>query len=158
MLNAMFKEIQSRLGDEVGLFREFNPQPWRVKEYREKYKNLGVLYVNNGNLNKMPGGAMMDVSYTLELFMQVPETYNNSDPIVLPLENLATGVTGEIYADDGSGYQFILDVGLPTSDGTLRPGQDCNYVSYVLPITAVFTNGIALSDNNSIEFTIDGVK
>lgn len=161
MLNAMFKEFQRLLnegGTTCGLFNEFNTQPWRVSEWREKYDNLGVLYINNGNLNKLPDGAMMEISYTLELFMRVDDNFNNSQPIVLPLQNLATGTTGIIYTenDDGRGAQYILDTGLPTSDGALIECGDCNYIRFQLPIGVVFTNGIALADNNNIVLTIDG--
>lgn len=157
MLNAMFKEIQRRLGDEYGLFREFNPHVWRNKEILNKYKNIGVLYVNNGNLNKLPDGAMMEISYTLELLVRIAETYNNNIPIVLTFEELATGMTGVICTDSGVRCQYVLDVGLPTSDGAIIEGGDCNFVRYQLPITAVFTNGVALSDNNHIELTIGDV-
>lgn len=158
MLNAMFKEIQSRLGEEYGLFHEFSPNAWRDKEILDQYKNIGVLYVNNGNLNKMPDGAMMEISYTLELFVRVEETYNNSTPVVLPLEKFATGTTGFVFDDEGVKTQYILDVGLPASDGVIIQGGDCNFVRYELPITAVFTKGVALSDNNHIVLNIGGVE
>lgn len=162
MLNAMFKEFQRLLNEgeaTYGLFNEFNTQPWRVAEYREKYDNLGVLYINNGNLNKLPDGAMMEISYTLELIMKVDENFNNSTPVVLPLENFATGTTGIIYTDnDGSGAQYVLDTGLPTSDGALIESEDCNYIRYQVPISVVFTNGVALSDNNNIVLTIDDTE
>lgn len=162
MLNAMFREFQRLLNDgdtTCGLFNEFNTQPWRAAEYREKFDNLGVLYINNGNLNKLPDGAMMEISYTLELFMKVDENFNNSTPVVLPLENFATGTTGTIYTDnDGSMAQYVLDTGLPTSDGALIECGDCNYIRYQVPIGVVFTNGVALSDNNNIVLTIDGTQ
>lgn len=160
MLNAMFKEIQSRLGDECGLFREFVPKPFLNEEYRRRYKNLGVLYVNNGNLGSLPDGAMMKISYTLELFMRVNQSYNTSDPVVLPLEKISTGTTGVIYssAEDGPEYQFILDTGLPTSDGHLVPGGECDYVRFEVPIAVTFVNGVTLADNNHIVFTIDGIE
>ena len=159
MLNAMFKEFQNILGDEYGLFREFNPQPWRNKELRQKYKNLGVLYITNGNLGRLPDGALMQISYTLELFMRVPESFALSDPILLPLDKFATGTTGIIKAPqiDGIEYQYILDTGLPTSDGALIPGDDYNYIRFEIPISAVFTNGVFLANNGNITLTIDKV-
>lgn len=71
MLNAMFTKIQTILGDEYGLFREFNPHVWNNQEILDKYKNIGVLYVSNGNFNKLPGGEMMEINYKLELFMRM---------------------------------------------------------------------------------------
>lgn len=157
MLNAMFKEFQKRLGDDYGLFQEFNTHGWKSKEILDKYKNIGALYVTNGNLSKLPDGAMMEISYVLELFMRVEESYNNSTPVVLPLEELATGTTGVIYTDpSNTSYHFILNTGLPTSDGATRESEDCNYVRYELPISVVFTKGIALSNNTNILLTIDG--
>ncbi|MCM1290187.1 MAG: hypothetical protein NC132_05535 [Corallococcus sp.] len=158
MLNAMFKEFSVILGDEYGLFREFAPQPWKNAKLCQKYKNLGVLYINNGNLNKLPDGALMEISYTLELFMRVDASVADSAPVVLPLEKLATGTTGTIRPQNGSsgGTQYVLDTGLPQSDGELLPGNGCFYVRYRLPVSAVFTNGVALSDNNNITITIDG--
>lgn len=157
MLNAMFKEFQKRLGDDYGLFQEFNTHVWKSKEILDKYKNIGVLYVTNGNLSKLPDGAMMEISYILELFMRVEESYNNSNPVVLPLEEIATGTTGVIYTDpSNTSYHFILNTGLPTSDGTTIESEDCNYVRYELPISVVFTKGIALSNNTNILLTIDG--
>lgn len=157
MLNSMFKEFQAILGDEYALFQEFNPKLWKNKEILDKYKNIGVLYVTNGNLNKLPDGAMMEISYVLELFMRVEESYNTSAPVVLPLENLATGTTGKIYTDrNNQSYNYILNVGLPTSDGSLEPAGDYDYIRYELPISVVFTNRIALSDNTSITLKIDG--
>lgn len=157
MLNAMFKEFQKRLGDDYGLFQEFNTHVWKSKEILDKYKNIGVLYVTNGNLSKLPDGAMMEISYVLELFMRVEESYNNSNPVVLPLEEIATGTTGVIYTDpSNTSYHFILNTGLPTSDGATIESEDCNYVRYELPISVVFTKGIALSNNTNILLTIDG--
>ena len=158
MLNAMFREFQRLLNENgsYGLFNEFNTQPWRVPEWREKYENLGVLYVVNGNLNKIPDGAMMEISYVLELFLKVPDTITVSNPIVVPLENLATGTTGVIYTETGSSAQYFLNTSLPTSDGALIEGEDCNYVRYQLSIAVTFTNGVALSDNSKIVFTING--
>lgn len=160
MLNAMFKEFANLLGDEYGLFREFSPQPWKNAKLCAKYKNLGVLHINNGNLNKLPDGALMEISYTLELFMRVDSDVNSSTAVVLPLEKLATGTTGKIYPEkkNGGGAQYVFDTGLPQSDGELLPGKDCFYVRYELPISVVFVNGVAISNNNHITLTIDGVE
>lgn len=159
MLNSMFREIQNRLGSEYGLFREFNPQPYKNEELRQYYKNLGVLYVNNGDLGNLPDGAMMRISYTLELFMRVEESYNNSDPVVLPLDELATGTTGVIMSSTNNVQaKFILDTGVPTSDGAIIFAGECNYVRFEVPIAVTFVNGIALADNNHIVLTINGIE
>lgn len=157
MLKAMFKEIQELLGDEYALFSEFNPKVFESEKILSKYKNLGVLYVNNGNLGKLPDGAMMEIDYTLDLFMQVADTVNVSDVIVAPLEALATGTTGNIMTNNGAEGTFFLNTGLPTSDGTIWEGVgDRNYVRYELPISVIFTNGIDIADNKGIIISIDG--
>lgn len=159
MLNAMFNKIQKTLGDEYGLFREFNPHVWRNKEILDKYTNIGVLYVNNGNLNKLPDGAMMEINYTLQLFMRIDDTVNVSDVIVEPLNNLAKETTGEVFSPiNNEAVQYFLDVGLPTSDGEVVEGEgNHNYIRYELPISVVFTDGITIADNKGITITIDGI-
>ena len=156
MLKAMFKELQARLnaGDQTfGLFDEFNTQPWRVAEWCKKYDNLGVLYVENGDLRKLPDGALMIISYKLELFMRVEDNFSTASNIVLPLQNIATGTTGVIFTENENSQkvQFVLDTGLPTTDGTLIEGENCYYVRYIMPINVVFAKGIALSDTGSIK-------
>lgn len=159
MLKAMFKEIQSLLGNEYGLFSEFNPKIFKSEEILAKYKNIGVLYVNNGNLGKLPDGAMMEINYTLDLFMRVEDTLNVSDVIVDTLNRLATGTTGTVMANNGAEGQFFLDTGLPSSDGAVTEGiNDCNYIRYELPISVVFTKDISIADNKGILVTIDGVQ
>ena len=157
MLKKMFEEIQSRLGDEYCLFSEFNPHAFENEEILAKYKNIGVLHINNGNLGKLPDGAMMEINYTLDLFMQVADTVNLSDVIVEPLNDLATGTTGQIMNDAGMFGNFFLNTGLPSSDGAIIEGKgDRNYIRYELPISVVFTSGIALADNKGISITIPG--
>ncbi len=155
MLKAMFNEIAKRLGSDCALFAEFNPMTFRNEEFLAKYKNIGVLYVNNGNLGKLPDSAMMEINYTLELFAQVSDTVVSSAPIVLPLENFATGMSGKIYSGNNM-YEFFLDVGLPTSDGTIVEGAgDRNYVRYELPLNVIFTQGIKIADNSGWKIAID---
>lgn len=157
MLKAMFEEIQSRLGRDYGLFQEFNPQVFRSEEYLARYKNVGVLYINNGNLGKLPNAAKMDISYTLELFMRIEESYVTSDMVTKDLEDLATGTTGHIYPD-GVDTQFVLDTGLPTSDGAVVEGLgEYNYIRYEVPIQVTFTQGVALSDTGKVSVTIGDV-
>ena len=157
MLKAMFKEFQEILGDEYGLFNEFSPHVFKSKEILDKYKNIGVLYVNNGDLGKMPGGAMMEIDYTLELFMRIDDTVNVSDIIIAKLEDLATGTTGTLVTNNGSEGNYFLNTGLPTSDGAIVEGAgDHNYIRYELPISVIFTNGISIADNAGIVITIDG--
>lgn len=159
MLKAMFREIQARLGDEYALFSEFNPQMFKNEEFLAKYKNVGVLYVNNGNLGKMPDGAMMEIDYTLELFMRVDENVNISDIITEPMEDLATGTSGKLYLNGKEAGEFFLDAGLPTSDGTIVEGaDDHNYIRYQMPISVVFTNGITIAGNEDVSIEIDGVS
>lgn len=160
MLRAMFKEIQNLLNEkdgEYGLFNEFDPKIFQTKEILEKYKNIGVLYVNNGNLGKLPGGAMMEINYTLELFMRIEDSVNVADVIVSPLEALATGTTGQVQPNNGGGGNYFLNTGLPTSDGAIVEGaDDHNYIRYELPISVIFTDGITIADNKDIVITIDG--
>lgn len=159
MLKAMFNKIQSRLGSDYGLFSEFNPCIFASEEILAQYKNIGVLYVKNGNLGKMPDGAMMEINYVLELFMGISNADVNSDPIVLPLEELATGMTGTVVKEDGTSNQFVLDVGLPTSDGEIVEGAgNRNYIRYELPVSVVFTNGITIATNDNIIVTIDDIN
>lgn len=159
MLKAMFDKIQSILGDNYGLFSEFNPRVFENEEILAKYKNIGVLYVNNGNLGKLPDGAMMEISYTLELFMRIEGADVSSDSIVLPLEELATGVTGTVFNKMGTSIRFVLDVGLPTSNGEIVEGAgNHNYIRYELPISVVFTNGITIVSNDDIIITIGDIK
>lgn len=158
MLNAMFTEIKTILGDEYGLFREFNPHVWNNQEILDKYKNIGVLYVSNGNFNKLPGGDMMEINYKLELFMHIDDTVNVSDVIVAPLNKLATKTTGKVFCpDDEKPIQYFLNTDLPTSDGEIVEGVgNHNYIRYELPISVIFTKGIRIADNTDISITIDG--
>lgn len=156
MLKAMFKVIQEKLGDEYGLFSEFNSNVFENEKILDKYKNIGVLYVNNGNLGKLPDGAMMEINYTLDLFMRIEDGVNISDVIVEPLNALATGTTGTIMPNNGAEGQFFLNTGLPSSDGAIVEGKgDRNYIRYELPISVIFTNGIDIAGNTNILITID---
>ena len=159
MLKAMFNKIQSSLGDEYLLFSEFNPRVFQNEDILAKHKNIGVLYVNNGNLGKLSEGAMMEINYTLELFMRIDESVNVSDAVIRTLNDVAKETTGKVCADDGSTGQFFLNTGLPTSDGEIVEGAgNRNYIRYELPISVIFTNGIKIVDNKEIYITIDGVK
>lgn len=159
MLKAMFKEIQSILGSSYGLFNEFNARVFENEEILDKYTNIGVLYVANGNLGKLPDGAMMEINYVLELFMRIEDTVNMSEVITKPLEALATGTTGTLYRDNGGTQgEYFLDTGLPTSDGAIIEGAgDRNYIRYELPISVFFTDGITIADNKDVTIIIDGV-
>lgn len=159
MLNAMFEEIASRLGDKYALFKEFSPEIFQHQEILSKYKNVGVLYVNNGNLGKLPDSAMMEVSYTLELFMRVQDSVVISDVITADLVALATGTTGLLVTKTADGTeeqtQFVMDTGLPTSDGNVLSGGDnCNWIRYEVPISVVFTRNVEISNLSGISITI----
>ena len=146
MLNAMFNEIKELLGDEYGLVKEFNPHDTRFIEQMNTYDNIGTLYVNNGSLGFIPDGAKMTIYYTLELFIRVKQGINTSDVVVEPLNNLAKGMTGELYTETG-GYKYLLDLGLPSSDGLLVNGIDGDkFVRYEIPITAIVTQGVTLEE------------
>ena len=156
MLKAMFNKIQSLLGSAYGLFSEFNPRIFESEEILSKYLNIGVLYVNNGNLGKMPDGAMMEINYTLQLFMRIDDSVNVSDVVVDPLNKLATNTTGEVITDDDNAGKFFLNTGLPTGDGEIVEGAgNRNYIKYELPISVIFTKGINIADNAGITVTID---
>lgn len=158
MLKAMFNKIQSILGDDYGLFSEFNPHVFENEEILAKYKNIGVLYVNNGNLGKMPDGAMMEINYTLELFMRIDNSVNASDVVVEPLNILAAESTGEVSTDGTKTWQYFMNTDLPASNGEIVEGAgNHNYIRYELPISVVFTNGISISENKGIQIIIDGV-
>lgn len=157
MLKAMFNKIQSSLGDDCVLFSEFSPRVFQNEEILAKYKNVGVLYVNNGNLGKLPDGAMMEINYTLELFMRIDQSVNASDEVIKTLNDLAAETTGNVYADDGNAVQFFLNTGLPSSNGEIVEGAGSrNYIRYELPVSVVFTKGIKIADNKDIKIIIDG--
>lgn len=165
MLNAMFNEIKELLGDEYGLVKEFNPHDTRFIEQMNTYDNIGTLYVNNGSLGFIPDGAKMTIYYTLELFIRVKQGINTSDVVVEPLNNLAKAMTGVVYSEMG-GYQYVLDLGLPSSDGVLVNGIDGDkFVRYEIPITAILTQGTTLEEPaqkitlsyNDEEYTLKGV-
>lgn len=157
MLKAMFKEIQARLGDEYGLFDEFNAQPWSVDEYRKMYKNLAVLYIDNGDLQSIPDGAFMVISYRLDLFMKVPETYNTSEPVVLPIQEFAQNATGVVFTENGSEpTQYVLNCRMPTSTGELIESGDCNYIPYSMEIEVVFVRGASMSSATPVRIVLPG--
>ena len=157
MLKTMFNKIQSLLGDDYGLFSEFNPHVFQSEEILAKWKNIGVLYVNNGNLGKMPDGAMMEINYTLELFMRIDGAVDVSDVVVDPLNKFAAEATGTVQTVQGKKWQYFLNADLPTSDGTIVEGAgNRNYIKYQLPIAVIFTDGINIASNDNIVITIDG--
>lgn len=157
MLKAMFNEIKARLGDQYALFEEFNPQIFCNEEILAKYRNIGVLYINNGNLGTLPDSAIMNITYTLELFMRIDDTFITSDLVTKDLVNLATGTTGVIMSD-GAKTQFVLDTGLPTSDGNIVKGLGpCDYIRYELPIAVTFVNNVELAKTDDVVITINGI-
>lgn len=165
MLKAMFEQIKDLLGDKYGLVKEFNPHDTRFLEQMRQYDNIGTLYVNNGNLGFIPDGAKMTIYYILELFIRVRPGINTSDVVVEPLNKLALGMTGVVYTETG-GYQYVLDLGLPSSDGMITNGIDGDkFVRYEIPITAIVTQGTTLEEPaqkltlsyNDEEYALKGV-
>lgn len=155
MLNAMFREIQEILGADYGLFREFNPKSLYSDELLARYKHIGALYLNNGNPNFIPDGASMTLYYTLFLAMRVPQGQNTSDLTVDPLAALSKEMTGKLYAE-GVEWKYVLNVGLPYSDGVLNAGADgAQFITYEIPITAVVASGVLLTNNAKAQLTID---
>lgn len=160
MLKEMFREIQEILGDSYGLFREFDTHSAYSAETLEKYQNVGVLYVNDGNPNFIPDGASMTINYTLSLLMRIPEGQNTSDLTVEPLQGLSSELTGEIYSE-GTKWRYVLNVGLPQSDGFVQVmGNGAQYINYDIPILAIVVSGVALSDNSKINvsMSVDGTS
>lgn len=159
MLQEMFREIQALLGDSYGLFREFDAHSAYSAETLARYQHVGVLYVNDGNPNFIPDGASMTIDYTLSLLMRIPEGQNTSDLTVEPLQGLSNKMTGEIYTE-GTKWQYVLNVGLPHSDGGVQVlGDGAQYINYDIPILAVVVSGVALSDNSniSVALTVDDI-
>lgn len=154
MLNEMFKEIAEILGDEYGLFREFNPNSMFTDEMLDKYKHLGVLYLNDGNPNFIPDAASMTINYTLTLCMRVEVGQNTAAMTVDPLERLSAEMTGNVYSE-GKKWTYVLNVGLPQSDGVLNVGAGVQFVHYDIPITAVVASGVLLSNNSKITVTVN---
>lgn len=162
MLNEMFGEIQSILGDGYGLFQEFAPKSILSNEYWDKYKNLGVLYVNDGTPNFIPDGASMTIDYTLSLLMRIENGVNTSDLIVEPLEKLSSAMTGILYTEKET-WKYMLNVGLPTTDGEIHVGSGFQFITYDIPITAIVASGVLLTDTTkkikiSIGTTSDYLK
>ena len=152
MLKAMGQEIQAILGDEYGLFNEFNPQSLYSDELLERYKHIGVLYLDNGNPNFVPDCASMTLYYTLVLYMRIPEGQKTSDMTVQPLEKLNSEMTGKLYAENAE-WKYVLNIGLPTSDGTLQAGGNVQFMVYNVPITAIVASGVLLTDNTKIKLS-----
>lgn len=145
MLKAMAKEIQEILGNDYAMYVEFNPKSIYGDETLEKYKNIAVLYLNNGNPNFVPDCASMTLYYTLVLYMRIPEGQNTADMTVDPLEKLNKEMTGKLYTENAT-WNYVLNVGLPTSDGDLKLGGDTQFIIYEVPITAIVTSGVLLTN------------
>lgn len=145
MLKAMAKEIQEILGNDYAMYVEFNPKSIYGDETLEKYKNIAVLYLNNGNPNFVPDCASMTLYYTLVLYMRIPERQNTADMTVDPLEKLNKEMTGKLYTENAT-WNYVLNVGLPTSDGDLKLGGDARFIIYEVPITAIVTSGVLLTN------------
>lgn len=145
MLKAMAKEIQEILGNDYAMYVEFNPKSIYGDETLEKYKNIAVLYLNNGNPNFVPDCASMTLYYTLVLYMRIPEGQNTADMTVDPLEKLNKEMTGKLYTENAT-WNYVLNVGLPTSDGDLKLGGDAQFIIYEVPITAIVTSGVLLTN------------
>jgi len=157
MLKAMEQEIREILGSDYALFSEFNPQSHYSDEMLKKYKHIGVLYLDNGNPNFVPDSASMTLYYTLVLYMRIPEGQNTSALTVNPLEKLNDEMTGKLYTENGT-WNYVLNVGLPTSDGIAHPDGDCQRIAYNVPITAIVTSGVLLTDNTKINVGIYGTE
>lgn len=157
MLKAMAKEIQEILGNDYAMYVEFNPKSIYGDETLEKYKNIAVLYLNNGNPNFVPDCASMTLYYTLVLYMRIPEGQNTADMTVDPLEKLNKEMTGKLYTENAT-WNYVLNVGLPTSDGDLKLGGDAQFIIYEVPITAIVTSGVLLTDNTKIKVGIYGTE
>ncbi|MDE7454998.1 MAG: hypothetical protein K2M64_04135 [Clostridia bacterium] len=162
MLKSMFREISDKLnkndyGKTFAMYQEFAPHADEIEDILQKYDNIGVLYVNNGNLGKLPDGAMMEINYTLELLMRIDDTVNVSDVIIKPIEALAKNVSGKISYNNGAKRaKYFLTAGVASSDGGIVEGINCNYIRYELPLTVVFTDGISIATNDEITITFDG--
>lgn len=139
--SAFFRELQIQLGDEYGLWQDF--APYNIAEQLQNYKNVGTLYINNSSINlldKPLDGISADC--VLELQMKIEKTQNLSDVVLKPLYTIVGAFNGKkAYPTiDGEVFKYFITAELPTTDGELREGKDCYYVTYEIPFSIVISS------------------
>ena len=138
MFDALRREINEILGSDFAVFSEYSTKPEKNEEVLDAYKNVGVLYINYGDLRLLPGNKGLTGSLQLELMLRLEEGVTMESLVSKPLYDLMAHQNGRVYGRDNAPYGYVLNYHMPTSSGemyTTTAGTE--YVVYSLPIDVV---------------------
>lgn len=151
MFNGLAREINMILGRDYSIAFDFYPRQDYSAETMARYKNVGTLYINSGDIELLPGNQGLKGRAVLSLFMQVTPTMQTSTPIVEPLNALIEHSNGFLETDSGQGYKYVLYYDAPTSDGVVRLYGENNYIQYDIGIDLVLSNSLMLGQEASFQ-------
>lgn len=151
MLKGLVREINMILGSDYGIFAEFSPRVELASDTLVRYKNVGVLYFNAGDIELLPNNQGLKGRAVLSLFMRVTPTMQTSVPITAPLNTLIDHSNGILQTDSGQGYKYVLYYDVPTSDGTVQLLGANNYIQYDIGIDLVLSNSLMLGQEASFQ-------
>lgn len=163
MFNALRREIQEILGDGFEVFFGYNTNDEDNEKILDEYRNVGVLYINYGDLRLLPNSQGLTGSLQLDMMLSIKDGVEVESVVSKPLFDLIAHHNGqfESYSDDddnGITYSYVLNYHAPTSSGEEYFTTAGNkYVIYSLPIDVVVANkSLMLGEQFIVEIELDG--
>lgn len=151
IFELLAQEIKSILGNDYVVFTEMSLHAQENQDVWEQFDNIGVLYVGYGDLQLLTGNQGLKGQAELQVLCKVKDRYNNINPIRNALDNLTATANGTIYAPQGE-YKYIMNCGVPVSDGEVNMGIESKFVSYTVPINVTVASGLMFGAEYEVEF------
>ncbi|MCH5157478.1 MAG: hypothetical protein J1G02_06365 [Clostridiales bacterium] len=168
MFNTLRREIEEILGDNFAVFFEYSTNPENNDKILNEYKNVGVLYVNYGDLKLLPGNQGLTGALQLDLLLSIKEGVELESVVSKPLYALLKHQNGNIYPikerqNDGQcedkeiAYRYVLNYHMPTSTGEIQTtAAGVEYVVYSLPIDVTVSTTLMMGDQFVLEVKYNG--
>lgn len=157
MFNSLAYEINTILngsGKEFAVFMNYNIEQEQGDALLDKFANIGVLYVNYGEIRLLENNQGLKGSMQLDLLMSIDDGVKVDDLVQAPLQALIDNANGKLKDGDGNA-QYVLSFHLPTTNGDIKyTEQGKKYLLYSLPIDVFLSNGLLLGE--SVKIYLDG--
>lgn len=141
MFDALRREIERILGNDFAVFFEYNTNSQNNEQILNEYKNVGVLYVNYGDLKLLPDNQGLTGAMQLDLLMCVKDGAQLESVVSKPIYDLLACHNGVLNKDNKTNYQYLLNYHMPTSTGEEHvTTEGIRYVIYSLPIDVTMSD------------------
>lgn len=162
IFDNLCREINTILdesGQSFGVVAEYQIQRDKLGELFELYDNIGVVYVNLGELYLLEGNQGLEGSMTLDLLMKVREDVNLESNIREPIDLLTSRQNGILIetALDGTQtvYQYVLNYHVPTTTGHQEIASNGTaFIRYSVPIDLVVATGVTYGDDMQLAIKV----